>query len=85
MGDARIAFLEACRRGLPYFTKGLVLLVEGLRQLCREDYPVTPEDRLEIYAWLDKLLPIAWRADMSQVFLTVKLRMAKLPQGTEEH
>jgi hypothetical protein len=85
VGEARLAFLEACRRGLPYFTKGLVMLVEGLRQLCRENSPLTTEECQEIDAWLDLLLPITWRADMSQVFLTIKLRMAKLPQGTEEH
>lgn len=63
---ARDALLTACRRGLPYFTKGMSLLVDGLR-LFKAD------GDLEAAAWLDRLLPLAWRADMSQVFLTVTL------------
>lgn len=64
--EARKALLLACRLGLPYFTKGMSLLVNGLR-LFRDDGDA------EASAWLDKLLPIAWRIDMSQVFLALTL------------
>lgn len=64
--EARNALLDACHRGLPYYTKGLSLLVDGLRLF-------KAEGDVEAAAWLDKLLPLAWRTDMAQVFLTVTL------------
>lgn len=62
--EARKALLLACRRGLPYYAKGMSLLVDGLR-LFKEDGDA------ESSVWLDRILPIAWRTDMAQVFVSV--------------
>lgn len=64
--EARRSLLEACRRGLPYYTRGLAMLVEGLRLFSRDG------DQ-EAANWLKILQPIAWRADMSQVFCCLQL------------
>lgn len=66
---ARASLLEACRRGLPYYTRGLTMLMEGLR-LFEQDGDKDAAD------WLKILQPIAWRADMSQVFLCLRFSAA---------
>jgi hypothetical protein len=61
---ARRGFIEACDRGLPIFTLGLSWLVDGLSQF--------PEDE-ECATWLERVRQVAWRVDMRQPFIVLRL------------
>jgi hypothetical protein len=64
IGLARQGFIEACERGLPIFTLGLSWLVDGLSQF--------PEDQ-ECAMWLQRVRRVAWRVDMRQPFVVLRL------------
>ena len=64
IGLARKGFIEACERGLPIFTLGLSWLVDGLSQF--------PENE-ECATWLERVRRVAWRADMRQPFVVLRL------------
>jgi hypothetical protein len=61
---ARDGFVEACERGLPIFTLGLSWLVDGLSQF--------PGDE-ECAMWLERVRRVAWRVDMRQPFVVLRL------------
>ncbi len=61
---ARDGFVEACERGLPIFTLGLSWLVDGLSQFPKDD---------ECATWLERVRGIAWRVDMRQPFVVLRL------------
>jgi hypothetical protein len=66
LDDARAAFFQAHRRGLPFFTLGLQWMVDGLSLLAAANVRgARPR--------LKEVQQVAWRANLQQPFTTLRL------------
>ena len=63
---ARAAFVDACARGLPFYTLGLLWLVDGLSLLADSG----DEEARRLLAPVQE---VSWHADLTQPFTTLRL------------
>ncbi len=72
LSEARRALLEAYRRGLPFFSKGVSLLLDGLSMFANDAREAGAPD-VEVEAALKIVRLMALRTSMRQPFTTVLL------------
>ncbi len=78
VSDAKGALLKAYDRGLPFFTFGLKLMMDGMRYFAREG-DIECENRLQ------HLQTIAKRTDPSQPFLSIQYSQFNTAEESEPH
>jgi hypothetical protein len=72
LAEARANFLEGVRRGLPYFSKGVVYLLEGLTRFKNDAQRKGQPDQ-EVETAYKLIQELALRTNMRQPFTTVLL------------
>ena len=70
---ARTSLLEGYRRGIPFYTKGVSLLLDGLRMLANDSRAISEWDP-EVEGALDLVWQLASRINIRQPFTTVIVR-----------
>ena len=70
--DARNAFVEAERRGIPVYTAGVKRLTDGLARVANQDRADKHEDRRVTEAF-DRIRRILWNVDPRYPFTTIRL------------
>lgn len=69
--EALELFLSACRRGLPYYSVGVRLLLDGLTAFADDESYA--DRRGEIQPWLDRVARVARRTNFQQPFTVIEL------------
>ena len=69
---ARGAFVEAIRRGIPFYTAGVRRLEEGLARIANQDRADGRTDPAVLHA-LERVRALAWNADPRSPFTTLRL------------
>ncbi|KWD09324.1 hypothetical protein WM34_27130 [Burkholderia ubonensis] len=69
---ARTAFVEAERRGIPFYTAGIRRLADGLARIANQDEAEGRSDLATVVA-LDRIRRIAWGTDSRFPFTTIRL------------
>ncbi|MFO1303193.1 MAG: hypothetical protein U1F54_05640 [Burkholderiales bacterium] len=72
LDDARTAFIEAERRGIPIYTAGVKRLCDGLTRVANQDRADNNEDARVTEA-LDRVRRILWNVDPRYPFTTIRL------------
>jgi hypothetical protein len=70
--EARAAFIEAERRGIPVYTAGVKRLTDGLTRIANQDRADKREDPAVMQA-LDRIRRISWNVDPRYPFTTIRL------------
>jgi hypothetical protein len=72
LDDARTAFIEAERRGIPVYTAGVKRLSDGLTRVANQDRADKRED-VRVTEALDRVRRILWNVDPRYPFTTIRL------------